>query len=149
MAFNFKYYGKTNPEEDPDARPLGEWTWDKLPMDQAPHIDWKTGTVRSPLFNASKPAEIPKAPDLDIPDFGDAGGSLPAGKNDGQILYWDNSGNWHLADTEPQTVVTGVRYDTTTHQIQVKTRQVRVIVVPDQAESNWAIVVGGQAETYP
>ena len=235
MAFHFKYFGSVDPDETPDARPLGEWTWDKLPMDKAPYVDWKTGTVRSPLFNSRKPPEIPKAPELDIPDFGDGGGSLPAaehagsilywvpaddtahppvpahwqpmddaatttwgsgqilvwddvqkkwkfsftpwsGTHDGQILYWHHSDqNWHLSqpltaagqllmwtpgsdhdqpefvpvDTELQTVVTGLQYDTTTHQVQYKTRQIRALVVPDQAESQFTMITGGQAEVYP
>lgn len=279
MAFHIKYFGKTNPDEDDTARPLGEWTWDKLPMDQTPYVDWKTGTVRSPLFNDRKPVEIPKA-ELDIPDFGDAGGgNLPAaqhagsilywvpadsttnppteahwqpmddaattnwgsgqllvwddvqkkwkfsftpwsGNHNGQVLYWHSSDrNWHLSQpltgagqliywkpgsdhdspefvpiaapsgsgqillwdnadkawkltaapsangqalvwdstnktwtlcaSELQSVVTGVQYDTTNHQIQIKTRQIRALTVPNQAESEFAAIPGGQAETYP
>lgn len=54
MAFEFKFYGRQDPDA-PGARPLGEWTWDALPMGKEPLIDWQTGTVRSPLYQPPAP----------------------------------------------------------------------------------------------
>jgi hypothetical protein len=69
-------------------------------------------------------------------------------------IYDDASGAWKTREVmcseafspscgETITVVTAVQYDTVSHQLQVKTRSVRLI--PAAAESGWTMVSGGQA----
>lgn len=73
MPFNIRYFGAQNPADNPDAQPTAEFTWDKLPMGSEPFVDWKTGTIRTPMFQPDAPAPMVDT-GLDIPDFGDAGG---------------------------------------------------------------------------
>ena len=47
------------------------------------------------------------------------------------------------------TIVTDVRYDATTKQLQKKTRLVKVTFKSGASESGWTLISGGQAEECP
>ena len=52
------YFGtKSPPNGDAlgESKPLWSKTWDRSPFDKGTIVDWKTGTIRSPLFDPDKP----------------------------------------------------------------------------------------------
>ena len=51
--------------------------------------------------------------------------------------------------TDEITVITDVRYDATTKQLQKKTRRVKVAFITGESESAWTMISGGQAEECP
>jgi hypothetical protein len=71
---------------------------------------------------------------LDCPDGGDTD----------CILAWDAASptEWLAKESNEITVVTDVRFDTATMQLQKKTRKIRIIAVEN--ESAWTMVSGGQ-----
>lgn len=52
MAIHVSYFGKQNPKTA--LKPISSYTWDKPPFGQEPKIDWKTGKIRSALFEEEK-----------------------------------------------------------------------------------------------
>ena len=74
--------------------------------------------------------------------------ALPDGGDVDRMAAWDaGESDWLAKESAEVTVVTDVRYDTGTNQLQKKTQLVRVIPLGD--ESDWTMVTGGQAETCP
>jgi hypothetical protein len=66
------------------------------------------------------------------------------------VLVDEGDGQAALAvNVEEQEIVTDVRYDSTTKQLQKKTRTVKIIPVEGEAESDWTMITGGQAEACP
>ena len=52
------YFGtKSPPNGDAlgECKPLWSKTWDRSPFNKGTIVDWKTGTIRSPLFDPDKP----------------------------------------------------------------------------------------------
>jgi hypothetical protein len=87
-------------------------------------------------------------------DSGATAGYLGANDSDGvlrtdtTISYTDGGSFVTLGvATTTATVVTDVQYDTTTHQIQKKTRTLTVI--SGGTESGWTLITGGQAAACP
>jgi len=66
------------------------------------------------------------------------------GPADGDMLIYDNAtGTWIAASTDQKTMVTDMRYDSTSKQLQKKT--LAVTVINPGTESAWTIITGGQA----
>lgn len=52
------YFGTISPPNGDalgESKPLWSKTWDRSPFDKGTIVDWKTGTIRSPLFDPDKP----------------------------------------------------------------------------------------------
>ena len=52
MPIHVSYFGKQNPKTA--TKPISSYTWDKPPFGQEATVDWKTGKVRSALFQEEK-----------------------------------------------------------------------------------------------
>lgn len=55
MPIHVSYFGKQNPKTA--TKPISSYTWDKPPFGQEATVDWKTGKVRSALYQEEKPVD--------------------------------------------------------------------------------------------
>jgi len=82
---------------------------------------------------------------MSLKDLDDVSGVDPS---DGDILKYNASvGKWEPVAPDEITVMTDLQYDTSSHEIQKKTRVVRVVSADD--ESDWSQIDGGQAVACP
>lgn len=91
----------------------------------APHLIWNSATS---AWSAGKIKEIPN------------------GSSINDIIRWNGSG-WSPVSATSLTVVTGIRYDATSRQFQIKTQEIEVL--SKKPESGWTLMSGGQAGGCP